>query len=303
MRAAFVSVGTSAFVASLAVLSLAGCKSGGARCDTGATACAPPPVCAAPPPSAPCAPRSETAIVLPGDTLHGHLRGDQGCECFSFDGVEYTLLDFKLASDQGGQPAPRIEIVGPDGKALALADCLQPEGSSVFSAEGIVLPKTGKYGVTVCKSKCDPAAYYTFAYDVRAVAPAEQAMHLTPCSKEKVSFTVPRGSRCMVTVRPKGRCGAEPKFVSVTDPMGGRALNPAAVLEGAPLPEVKHDSMGAATLDFNASQPGRYTVTLASEAGTEGDVTTIVQLFTPRPLDRSLYHSNASCNAPVAINR
>jgi hypothetical protein len=234
--------------------------------------------------------------------LHGHLYPDQGCECLSFDGVESTLLDFKLQSDEGCLAAPRIEITGPDGKALALP-VMQGEGSAVRSAQGIVLPRTGKYGVTICKATCDPETYYTFSYDLRAVPPDVTTMHLKPCSKERVTFTVPRGSRCMVTVRPKSRCGAEPKFLSVVDPYGGRALNPAAVIEGAPLPVVKRDAGGATILDFNAPHPGRYTVTISAADGTEGDVTTQVLLFTPRPLLRSLYHSNQECSQPVAVNR
>lgn len=49
-------------------------------------------------------------------------------------------------------------------------------------------------------------------------------------------------------------------------------------------------------LTFIAPQPGRYTVHLAAEDGTEGDATAHVAVFPPRSPDRKLFHDGRDCS-------
>jgi hypothetical protein len=267
------------------------------ECAPPATACAPP----APPPCAPCAPeKPAVSRMLPGDLLRGHLYPDQGCQCLTFDGVEYALLDVELKSDTKDAAAPRLSIADPDGLPLDLTTSFGPEASACQKARGIVLRKTGTYRATVCKTACEPETFYTFRFDLRLVAPDDEKVHLTPCTTKTVSFVASRGSRVRMTVAPEGRCGLVPKFLSVTDPHGGRALSPERALPGAPAPLIKEGRNGEQVLDFNAALPGRYTVTYTAEKDTEGTAVTSVQLFPPKPSFRRLYHGNQPCPEPTA---
>jgi hypothetical protein len=268
--------------------------------------CAPPPppvACApvAPAPCAPCAPETPIATrVLPGDLLRGHLSG-QGCQCFYFDGVEYALLDFTVKTDIRKGTAPKLTITDPDGQPVDLSGGLGPEGTTCQRAHGIVLRKTGTYRGLVCKTSCEEDTFYTVQFDLRTLSPDDEKVHLTPCTTKTVSFVASRGSRILMTVRPEGRCGVVPKYLSVTDPHGGRALAPERALPGAPVPVVREGRIGEQILDFNAAIPGRYTVTYTAEKDTEGDATTIVQIFPPKPSFRRLYHDNHACPEPGVL--
>jgi hypothetical protein len=233
--------------------------------------------------------------VLPGDLLRGHLYADQGCQCFYFDGVEYSLLDIDFATDTGNAAAPKLSITDPDGRPVDLSVALGPEASASQKARGVVLRKTGTYRGLVCKTSCEPEHFYTFRFDLRLVAPEDETVRLTPCTTKTASFVASRGTRVLMTVRPEGRCGLVPKFLSVTDPHGGRALAADRALPGAPAPLVKEGRNGEQVLDFNAPMPGRYTVTYTAEKDTEGTAVTTVQLFTPKPSFRRLYHDNHGC--------
>jgi hypothetical protein len=238
--------------------------------------------------------------MLPGDFLRGHLYPDQGCQCLFFDGVEYSLLDVELKSDTKDAAAPKLSITDPDGVPLDLTTSFGPDASACQKARGIVLRKTGTYRATVCKTACDPEMFYTFRFDLRMVPPDDERVHLTSCTTKTATFVASRGSRIRMTVAPEGRCGVVPKFLSVTDPHGGRALAPERMLPGAPAPILKEGRSGEQILDFNAAIPGRYTVTYTAEKDTEGTALTTIQVFPPKPSFRRLYHGNTPCDVPTA---
>lgn len=251
------------------------------------TTCGP---CVPPSPGAPALP--VVTRVRPEDTLRGHLNPDQGSACFYFEGVEYALLDVDFATDTTNAPAPRLTITDPDGGPVDLTTELGPDGSSCQKARGVVLRKSGTYRGLVSKAPKDPEHFWTFRYDLRFAPPDDERVHLVSCDTRTLAFTAAKGSRVIVTVTPEGRSGLVPRFAGVADPRGGRALDPAKSLPGAPAPMIKEGRNGERVLDFNAPQAGRYTVTLCAEPGTEGIAVTNVQVFPPKPAWRMLLHDN-----------
>jgi len=277
-------------VAIVVLLAVGGCKS------RQGSACEAPPVAQA----APCAPvaapdRPVTNRVNPGDTLHGHLNPDQLCQCFYFEGVEYSLLDMELHTDVGNQAAPSLKIDDPEGKPLELQPQLGPEGSSCQRATGVVLHKTGTYRATVCRTGCDPEHFYSWKYALRLVPPPEQDLHLTPCTTKAISFIAARGTEVTVTLAPTSRNGVLPRVMGVKGPDGGRALAPEAQLEGAKVPTISEERENARMLRFNAARPGRYTVLVSADPNTQGDATATVCLKPAKACPRQLYHDGSPC--------
>jgi hypothetical protein len=248
-------------------------------------------------PSSPsCGPEGAevTTRVASGDTIRGHLYPDQGCQCFFFDGVESTLLDLEISTDVGNEAAPSLAIQTPDGKDLPLRPALAPEGSSCQRAKDIVLPRTGTYRVSICKTACQPEHYWRFSHTIRVAPPVDRQMHLTPQAPQAVSFTAPVGSRVLVRVVPEAKCGVVPTVVSVKDPDGGRGLDASATPEGR-APQIGRADDGTMLLDFPTTKAGRYTVLLASQSGTEGRATASVAIHPPREQKRKHYHGGWPC--------
>jgi len=266
MRRVFVAVVAAAFS-----LAAAGCKTTGRGCG-GETACAP-------------AAGPTVSRVLPGDTLHGRVPCG-GCQCFYFEGLEYAFLDYSLETESGCRGGATVSITDPAGNPIDVGNGR--------SAKGIVMRKSGTYRGVVCASGGSEVAY-AFQHDVRTSEPPERVMALTPESKEKLSFVAPRGANCVVTIAPLHACNCVPKVLAVWGPGGMRALDAEKQLCGASAPMI-HDGRGnVEKLSFNASTPGRYTVELASEPGTEGDARAVVQVFAPKASNRDLFHDNHPC--------
>lgn len=269
----------------------AGCKSAGrgGSAESGACAAPTPSACAAPTETVPTVSR-----VLPGDTLHGRIACGTGCQCFYFDGLEYAFLDYKLSTESGCQSPVTLAITDPDGRPVDIGN-----GTS---GKSIVLHKSGTYKGLVCGGGGGESVY-AFTHDIRTVEPPERIIALTPESKEKVSFVAPRGANVVVTMQPLHACGVTPKVLAVYGPNGSRALDVEKQIQGAPLPAVVDSRWNTERLHFNAAQPGRYTVIVASEPGTEGDARTHVQVFPPRASNRDLFHDNHPCPDGGAPNQ
>ena len=259
------------------MLSVAGCKTAGRG---GESACAPAPSA--------CAPDATPTVsrVLPGDTLHGRLACGTGCQCFYFEGLEYAFLDYTMSVESSCQSPPTLSITGPDGRPLDIG--------TGRSCDGIVMRKSGTYKGVVC-GQGGGEVVYSFKHDIRTSEPPERILALTPESKEKVSFVAPRGANCVVTIQPLHACNCVPKVLAVWGPNGSRALDAEKQLCGASAPAIVDSRGNMERLHFNASQPGRYTVILASESGTEGDARTAVQVFPPKASNRDLFHDNHPC--------
>ena len=284
-----------------------GCRSRGASPCEAPPACATPAPCAPPAPSAcapapcapapctpaPCTPEKVVTRVLPGDVLHGRLTCTDGCQCFYFEGVEYSILDFAVRADQKGSTAPQIAIEDPDGRPLALSDEVCGKGSR-SSARGLILRRSGTYKATVCKQPGQPEVYYAFTHDLRLANPDDKAMWLEAGKTQTISFVAPKGARCMVEVTPDHACNVTPKFLAVKDPTGGRALSPEAKLDGAPDAWIVGARGGTKRVDFNAPRSGRYTVVVTAEDCTSGKALAHVSVHPPGD-NRCLYHDDHAC--------
>ncbi len=268
---------TAMWVAAVVALGLAGCRSSWKRDGSFE------PMVEAPRIGAPCtsvAAGTAPAVsrVMPGDTLIGNLRPGQ-CQCFHFEGVAYTLLDLDLEVACGDGAPPTLTITDPDGRPLDAPVTVSKGG---LSAAGVILRKTGTYSGKLCREACGEEQMYRFSYAMRLAGQEDRRMFLTPESDEKVSFVATRGANCVLRIRPDHACSVTPKVVMVKGPDGLRALAIENQLQGACPPRVLLDRGATRTLTFIAPQPGRYTVHLAAEEGTEGDATTHVAVFPPR---------------------
>jgi len=278
-------------VAAVVALGLAGCRSSWKRDGSFQ------PMVEAPRIGAPCtsvAAGTAPAVsrVMPGDTLIGNLRPGQ-CQCFHFEGVAYTLLDLDLEVACGDGAPPTLAITDPDGRPL---DAPVKASKGGLSAAGIVLRKTGTYSGKLCREACGEEQMYRFSYAMRLAGQDDRRMFLTPESDEKVSFVATRGANCVLRIRPEHACSVTPKVVMVKGPDGLRALAIENQLQGACPPRVLLDRGATRTLTFIAPQPGRYTVHLAAEEGTEGDATAHVAVFPPRSPERKLFHDGRDCS-------
>ena len=282
-------VSVAAILVSLVVAG--GCRSrGGGACEAKPEACAPPP-CAKP--AAPCAPQKVVTRVLPGDVLHGRLTCADGCQCLYFEGVEYSILNLQVRADEGCATAPRLTLEDPDGRAIDLSQDMCGKGP-VGSARNLILKRSGTYKATVCKAKGDPELYYAFSHELRLANPEDKTVFLEAGKTETISFIAAKGSRCMVEVTPAHACNVTPKFLSVKDPTGGRALAPEAKLDGAPEAWIVTSRGGTKRVDFNAPRSGRYTVVLTADGCTSGKAVAHVAVHPPGP-NRALYHDDHPC--------
>ena len=278
-------------VAALLLLTTGGCRS------RQGSACEAPPVAQATPPCG-CAPEPERNLpvanrVNSGDTLHGHLNPDQGCQCFYFEGVEYSLLDIDFHNDVNNEAAPQLKLDDPEGKPVELQPQFGPEGSSCQRGTGIVLRKTGTYRATVCKTPCQPESFYSWKHTLRLVPPPEQDLHLTPCTTKAISFVASQGTDVTVTLAPTCKNGVTPRVMGVKGPDGGRALNDQT--EGTRIPTISEDRDNTRTLRFEASKSGRYTVLVSADPDTQGDATANVCLKPAKSCPRKLYHDGSPC--------
>jgi hypothetical protein len=231
--------------------------------------------------------------VLPGDVLHGRLTCSDGCQCFYFEGVEYSVLNFTVRGDEKCSTPPAIAIEDPDGRPLLLGDEVQTRGN-VSSSCNLILRRSGTYKATVCKPAGQPEVYYVFTHDLRLANPDDKAVYLEAGKNETISFVAAKGSRCLIEVTPDHACNVTPKIVAVKDPTGGRALAPEAKLEGAPEAWIVTSRGGAKRVDFNAPRSGRYTVIMTAEDCTSGKAVAHVAVHPPGP-NRCLYHDDTPC--------
>src|SRR5262245_49711062 len=193
MRVSVSSLGRAASVAAAvsALLVAGGCHSRAGSC---APPCEPPP-CAppapapcAPPPPPPCAPpvcaaepkcpQPVATRVLPGDVLHGRLTCKDGCQCFYFEGVEYSVFNFTLRADEKCVAAPQIAIEDPDGRPLLLAEDVVTRGNVSSSSCNLILRRSGTYKATVCKPAGSPETYYAFTHELRLANPDDKSVYL-----------------------------------------------------------------------------------------------------------------------------
>jgi len=232
--------------------------------------------------------------VLLGDTMHGRVVPGGNQQTFTFEGVESTILDAYVKTDDH-DAAPMVAIHDPEGVPLVLdANTNSKPGDDEFVLRGLVLPKTGKYRVITRPSDPDRTVFYKFTYGIRWAAMPDRKVHLSASQPTPVRVAAPRGGVITFSIKPQAKTGVVPQIQAVKDPWGGPALDRSQVPEGAPLPEVSLSDDGKTILTFTAARPGVYTILAGAKPGREGVGTLHVGLKEPERPGRLVYHDDGA---------
>ena len=228
--------------------------------------------------------------VSQGDVLSGRLPPQYPREAFTFEGVESSLLDFTLQSDELNRSAPHPTLTGPDGARIDLADYrATPEGAATTRYEGILLRRTGTYRLALESADRADESWYLYRHALRFPSIVDERARLTASATHPISFTAPYGGTVSVRVKPANRSPLQPDLRGVIDPLGGRALDPTATPGGVMPPQQAPTVDGGVVLVFVAPRAGRYTVLAAAKPGHEGEASIHVDV-TPPSFDRAVWH-------------
>ena len=237
--------------------------------------------------------------VSNGDILSGRLDPQVPREAFTFEGVESSLLDFTLQSDELNRSAPHPVLTGPDGQQVDLnGHRLTPEGAATTRYAGIILLRTGTYRLTLDSADTCNESWYLYRHALRFPSIVDERARLTACATHPISFTAPYGGTVSVRVRPANRSPLQPDVRGVIDPLGGRALDPTATPGGVLPPQMAPTTDGGVILVFVAPRPGRYTVLAAAKPGHEGEARIDVDV-NPPSFDRAVWHPGSDPTAAL----
>lgn len=238
--------------------------------------------------------RSNGTAVGSGDSLTGRMVAGRREQAFTFEGVESSLVDFTVQADTGNQPAPRIEVLDPEGRVLDVAGSMRTgRGSATAKVQSLVLPRTGTYKVIVRPSSACETVFYRFSHCLRFAPIRDRRAHLTPDTPRPVYVSAPRGGLIVVTIDPLGG-DLEPAILGVKDPWGGPALDRSVVPAGALPPRVSHMQNRTMILTFTAPRPGMYTILAASKPCKPGVGLIHVEVRQPRGCAKAVYHDNSN---------
>ncbi len=239
-------------------------------------------------------PLAQDSNVLLGDTMHGRMIPGRTHQTFTFEGVESTILDAYLKTDDK-DAAPLIVIHDPEGQSLDVAaHTTSEEGSHEVVIRGLVLPKTGKYKVIARPGDPDRQVFYRFTHAIRWAPMPDRKVHLSASKSQPVHIAAPRGGVITFSIKPDRGSDMVPQIQAVKDPWGGPALDRSQVPAGAPLPQVTHSRDGKTVLTFTAPKPGMYTILAAAKPGKEGVGTLHVGLQEPARANRLVYHNDSA---------
>lgn len=231
--------------------------------------------------------------VTAQDTLQGRLPVDREEQAFTFEGVESSLLDFRLQADRGNVSAPRVALFDPEGLPVPIdVGRTTPEGAATMKVQGIVLTKTGTYKLRVTPGVPGEAVYYRFDHHLRHPAVTPRTVRLSSRETHPIAVSAPRNALIAVHLTPS-HGGVRPQIEGVEDPWGGRALEPALVPAGALPPRVSHGPDRTLTLTFTAATPGVYTILAGAEQGGEGPALVKVEVRPPRRRGSVVLHPDA----------
>ncbi len=231
--------------------------------------------------------------VAAGGALYGRLPAGRQQQSFTFEGVESSLLDVDLVSDEPSLAAPQICLLTPEGKTIDLRPHTRsPDGAATTQIRDVVLLRTGTYQVTVAPTIPCEAVYYRFCHKLHFPPIECMPVTLSPCEPQPVYVSAPRGGLVTVKITPKPGTGVTPLFRGVEDPWGGRALDPNKQKCVAMPATVHEDCDGSVYLNFQATIPGRYKVmAIARDAqGGPAYVTTRVREAPAAP--QAVWHPN-----------
>jgi hypothetical protein len=234
-----------------------------------------------------------------GDVLSGRLAPQYPEQAFHFEGVESSLLDFTLQSDEMNRSAPAPTLIDPEGKPVVLdGHRTTPEGAATTRYEGVILKRTGNYRLELASTDKTSDSWYLFQHRLRFPSIVDDRAMLNATEATPVSFTAPYGATVSVRIAPVNRSNLAPDIRGVKDPSGGRALDPTATPQGVNPPQMAPTTDGGVLLMFVAPRAGRYTVLAAAKPGREGEASINVDVQSPS-FDRSIWHTGADPSAPM----
>jgi hypothetical protein len=234
-----------------------------------------------------------------GDVISGRLPPQYPVQAFHFEGVESSLLDFTLQSDELNRSAPAPRLIDPEGKAVTLAGHrVTPEGAATTRYDGVILSRTGNYRLEVESTDKTSDSWYLFRHRLRFPSIVDDRAMLNASEPTPVSFTAPYGATVSVRIVPANRSNLTPDIRGVKDPSGGRALDPTTTPQGVNPPQMAPTTDGGVLLMFVAPRAGRYTVLAAAKPGREGEASIHVDVQSPS-FDRSIWHTGADPSAPL----
>ena len=113
-------------------------------------------------------PEAEGTHIATGDMITGRLATEAPAQRFSFEGVESSLLDFTLQSDELNRPAPTVVLTDPSGQPVNLEmHRTSPKGAATSTFQGVVLLRTGPYTLDVTSADQRRDSWYIFKHQLR----------------------------------------------------------------------------------------------------------------------------------------
>lgn len=244
-------------------------------------------------------PEAAGTHVSTGDVLSGRLPPQYPKHAFTIEGVESSLLDFTIQSDELNRSSPQPVLTDPDGNALDLeGHRVTPVGAATTRYEGIVLLRTGNYRLEVASTDPSDDSWYLYRHALRFPSIVDDRAALSDSATHPVSFSAPYGATVRVVIKPANRSGLKPELRGVVDPSGGRALDAGQTPAGMQPPQMAPTIDGGVQLVFVAPRSGRYTVLAAAEAGRGGEASINVDVSTPS-FDRSVWHPGSEPGVPL----
>lgn len=245
-------------------------------------------------------PEAAGTQVATGDVLSGRLPPAYPAHAFAFEGVESSLLDFTLQSDELNRSSPRPTLTDPEGRLVDLdGHRVTPEGAATTRYEGIVLLRTGSYRLAVASADQSDDSWYLYRHTLRFPSIVDDRATLAAAGTHPISFSAPYGGIVRVRVRPVNRSSLQPEIRGVMDPSGGRALDSAQAPAGVNPPQIAPTLDGGLLLVFVAPRAGRYTVMAAAKPGHEGEASIDVDVETPS-FNRNVWHPGSEPGTPLS---
>jgi hypothetical protein len=245
---------------------------------------------------APVRPEANGTTVAADATIHGRVKPCGVGQCFTFEGVESSLLSFTLVSDDGSMSAPLPYLSDPEGKSVNLSAYVRsPEGAATMQVSGIPLRKTGIYRLAMANAVPGYQVFWRFQHHLEFPPIEDMRVRLAPDGAVPVYIAAPRGGQVTVRISPIRGSNLDPDVQGVLDPWGGRALDPTQLPAGTPVPMVGHMQDGSMVLQFHAPRPGIYTVYATSKPCRGGDASISAQVSSPAPCAANVWHNDAPC--------
>lgn len=243
-------------------------------------------------------PEAAGTHISTGDVLSGRLPPQYPKHALTLEGVESSLLDFTIQSDELNRSSPRPVLTDPDGAVVALeGHRLTPDGAATTRYEGIVLLRTGTYRLEVQSTDPSDDSWYLYRHTLRFPSIVDDRAALTEAGTHPISFSAPYGATVRVVVKPVNRSGLQPELRGVVDPSGGRALDAGQTPAGMLPPQMAPTIDGGVQLVFVAPRSGRYTVLAAAKPGGAGEASINVDVTTPS-YDRNVWHPGSEPSMP-----